>query len=246
MSSQDELEKEYSERLDDLLAGRNAGIEQVPDAELRVTLDFSRRMGAVCVRPTPQFQSALKSRLLQKLADEETVRASRRGWLGRLFEQPVMRLAVALVLVAAVSTGLWLGGVFNGGGNQAPAPSSPLAVSASTDKPSYAPGENVLINVTLTNATDEDLVFAQYPPILSLMDAVTKQAVYTFKTGSASDTLAPSQTASFTLTWNQRTETGSLVSSGRYYIELEDLYYQGHAVKLTLAQPASFDILPAS
>ena len=78
------------------------------------------------------------------------------------------------------------------------------------------------------------------------MDATTRQPVYTFKAGSGTDILAPSQAATFTLTWNQQNDAGINVASGRYYIEMEDLYYQGHAVKLTLSQPVSFDILPAA
>ncbi len=240
-----DIEKEYSRRLDEMLSRKESGLEQPSDADLRAALDFSRKLGALCARPTPQFRSALKARLLQKQAEMEASRASRWSWLGNLFQQPAMRLAVALVMIAVISTGLWFGGVFGPGEQQAPVDNTPLAVSAGTDKASYQSGENVLINVSLTNTTEGDMVFAQYPPILSLMDATTKQAVYTFKAGSATDTLAPNEKATFALSWNQRNEAGNLVSSGRYYIELEDLYYQGHVVKLTLDQPVAFEILPA-
>lgn len=244
MDRERNMEKAFNQQLDAVLGHKGTSLDQAMDGDLRSALEFAGKMQALCVKPAPEYKNRLKTSLLQKIADAEAEKATGRGWLSSLLQQPVMRLATALVLIALVSTGLWAGGVFNRGGTSAPTPGSPLAVSASTSKASYGAGEAVLINVSLTNVTAENLKIEQYPPILSLMDADTKQAVYTFRAGSGTDVLAPSQTASFTLSWDQRDERGNYVASGRYYIELEDLYYQGHAVKLAPTQPVSFNILP--
>jgi hypothetical protein len=245
MSREAEMEKVFNQRLDDLLARKGVQLDKIGDSDLRSSLGFARKMGALCAKPSPEYKTRLKARLMQKIAAEEAGKASRRNWLSRLIpQQPMMRLATALVLIVLVSTAVWATGVFNHGTGIAPV--SPLTVSASTNKVSYSQGESVRINVSLKNLTSENLKIEQYPPILSLMDATTRQSVYTFKAGSGTDVLAPSETAIFTLTWDQKNDDGINVSSGRYYIELEDLYYQGHTVKLTLDQPVSFNILPAS
>jgi hypothetical protein len=90
--------------------------------------------------------------------------------------------------------------------------------------------------------TPDNLQIEQYPPIVSLMDSDTHQAVYTFRAGSAANNMSPNATATFTLSWNQLDEWGEQVSGGSYYIELEDLYYQGNAVKMTLEDPVIFNI----
>ena len=245
MDRERNMEKAFNKQLDAVLGHKETNLDQTMDGDLRSALEFAGKMQALCVKPSPEYKARLKARLLQKIADEEAEKAARRGWLSSLFQQPVMRLATALVLIALVSTGLWAGGVFNPG-TTVTTPTSPLKVSASTNKASYGAGEAVLINISLTNVTPENLKIEQYPPIVSLMDAATKQAVYTFKAGTGTDVLAPDETASFTLTWNQRDNSGGYVTSGRYYIEMEDLYYQGHAVKLMPSQTVSFDILPAT
>lgn len=117
-----------------------------------------------------------------------------------------------------------------------------LKVSASTDKTVYAPGEAVVIDVTLQNTGSQTLPIAKYPPILSLMDAATGQPVYTFDAGSGSANLAPNASISYTETWHQQNARGGTVIPGSYYVELEDLDYQGQAVKLTLSSPVRFTI----
>ena len=189
MNRELEMEQAFNQQLDALLAHKGASLAQALDSDTRSALEFAARMGALCVRPAPEYQARLKSRLLQKLADEEAAKASRRGWLSSLFRQPAMRMAIAMVFVAVVSTGLWTGGVFKSQDNTAPAPLSPVAVNASTSKVNYAQGETVVINISLSNMTPENLQIEQYPPIVSLMDAETHQAVYTFRAGSTANNL---------------------------------------------------------
>jgi hypothetical protein len=54
--------------------------------------------------------------------------------------------------------------------------------------------------------------------------------------------LAPGQTITFQENWPQVDANGSSVSPGTYYLELEDIDYQGQALHLNLAQPVSFTI----
>jgi hypothetical protein len=115
-------------------------------------------------------------------------------------------------------------------------------VSANTNKASFSSGEPVIIDVTLQNAGPESLKIEKYPPILSLMQSETKQPVYTFTAGSGTANLAPDGKTSFTLIWHQQDYKGAPVSPGIYYLELEDLDYQGQTVKLTLSNIVYFSI----
>jgi len=115
-------------------------------------------------------------------------------------------------------------------------------VGANTNKASYSAGEPVIIDVTLHNAGPESFNIEKYPPILSLMQSETKQPVYTFTAGSGTVNLAPNGRTSFTLIWHQQDYKGAPVSPGIYYLELEDLDYQGQTVKLTLSNTVYFSI----
>jgi hypothetical protein len=117
-----------------------------------------------------------------------------------------------------------------------------LAVSAQTDKPAYAAGQPVNIQVTLQNVTGQPFTIKQYPPYLSLMRSADKLPVYTFSRGTGDLTLAPGQQVTFQDYWFQVDAKGNAVSPGTYYLELEDIDYQGQALHLKLSQPVSFTI----
>jgi hypothetical protein len=121
-----------------------------------------------------------------------------------------------------------------------------LAAGASTSKTAYLPGETVKIDCILRNVSLQPLVLEKLPPIVSIMQTDTRQPVYTFRAGTESRTLASGETVSYTLTWNQSDFNNLQVSNGSYYVELEDLDYQGKAIQLNLSTPARFDILPSS
>jgi hypothetical protein len=118
-----------------------------------------------------------------------------------------------------------------------------LRAGAITDKTVYAAGEDVKITVRLTNLNSQTVTLDQFPP-LSLMRADTKMPAYTFAAMKDNRTLAPYETASYIFDWNQLDSKGAPAASGFYYVELEDLDYQGRSVQLNLAQPVTFDILP--
>ena len=118
-----------------------------------------------------------------------------------------------------------------------------LAAEASTDKLSYQPGETVNIHMVWQNVSPGNLTINEFPPILSLMQKSSGQPVYTFAAGTNSITLAPRQKADYTLTWDQLDSQGRRAAPGSYYLELEEMYYQGQAVPLNLARPVDFVIL---
>ncbi len=92
------------------------------------------------------------------------------------------------------------------------------------------------------NVTSQNLTITEYPPILSIMDKSTGQPVYTFQAGKGTKTLAPGERADYIEPWNQLDTRGRPVAPGVYYLELEEMYYQGRAVQMTLSNPVSFTI----
>jgi hypothetical protein len=125
------------------------------------------------------------------------------------------------------------------------APGALLSVSAMTGKSTYQAGEQVGINVSMGNSSSQKLTLANLPPILSIMSAATEKPVYTFSAGKETLTLGPGDTLRFNYTWDGLDFNGVRVT-GLYYVELEDLEYQGIQVPLHLGQPAYFEVLPAS
>lgn len=117
-----------------------------------------------------------------------------------------------------------------------------LTASASTDKSAYQPGETINIHMEWQNLTSQNLTIDEYPPILSIIDKSTGQVMYTFQAGKGSITLAAGQKADYTESWNQLNTKGRLVEPGTYYLELEEIYYQGESGQMTLSKPVSFII----
>lgn len=118
-----------------------------------------------------------------------------------------------------------------------------LRADASTDKSQYKADEVVDITVTWQNVTSQTITIQEFPPIASLMQSSTRQPVYTFSAGKTSKTLAPGEKAQYVLSWSQIDSQGRRVAPGSYYLELEEMYYQGHEVPMDLTSPVSFDIL---
>ena len=232
-----ETERLFAENLDRLLAGEEIKAGPETGEEVNAALKFAQKIVEITPEPDARFESLLQAKLLTKLAAEE---AKESNWFQKLVpRQPVWQAVTATVFVLVVGLIVWLSGAFN------PTPvSTALAANAVTDKAVYTAGEPVKIDVALTNTTAKTMTLNQFPPILSLMDAATRQPVYTYNTGTTiTKTLAPGETVQFSVSWNQRDVTGNPVAGGNYYIELEDLDSQGQPMKLTLSKPAEFEIL---
>ena len=232
-------EEKFTASLDTLLAGRQA--EPLTARDDEESLDFARKMASLRPVPRPEFKSRLKATLLQKLAENEAHRAERPNWLQALVSRPAYAVALAAFFIVVIFGGLWASGVFEP--SQAPFTPTVMRVDADTNKATYNRGEQVTINISLKNITSETLNFTEYPPIVSLMKESDHMAAYTFAAGTQAKSLAPGETATFALTWDQRDARGNLVAAGRYSLELEDLYYQGAIVKLTPVEPVKFRIV---
>ncbi len=255
MSREKERENKFTEYLDRLLAGGEIPVGPDMDEELRETLDFAKKVAGLRRDPSPSYQARLRADLLQKLEDRaRKAEEKKASFWGGIWRQPVWQGVAAAVFVVIVLTVLWRAGVFAPSITPTPTQTTiaptvttqpaqglMLNFSVSTDKVVYQPGEDVEIIVTMKNNEPGQIMLEKLPPIISLMSAETTKPVYTFTGGMDTRTLAPNQTISFTLVWNQEDFEGNPVT-GKYYIELEDLVYQGMPVQLHLAQPVEFDI----
>lgn len=123
-----------------------------------------------------------------------------------------------------------------------------LQVDGITSKPAYTNSSSDPVNITITleNTSGQTLPLQQYPPILSLMQSATMQPVFTFAAGKTAATLAPGESVSYSVLWDQLDARRNLVSPGSYYLELEDLDLQGQSLKLNFTSPVRFDILPVN
>jgi hypothetical protein len=238
-------ERDFSELVDRLVAGEDVQIDPAEEADFRSALEFAQRMAAATPSPRPRFRAELKTRLLQQLAQrEERKRTSPFGWLEKL-RQPVWQAAVAAVFVIAVVTTLWATGVFTREPGGIAPPGTILAVAGDTSKDAYSAGEPVEIALSVKNVTDEPLTLDRFPPNLSLMNADTREAVFTFSRGGSTVTLAPGQETRFTTTWDQTDSRGAPAPPGSYFVELEDIEYEGEPLKLTFVGTVGFDIRPS-
>lgn len=263
MGRERDMEKKFTENLDRILAGKEVKADPTMDKELRAALDFALKMAALRTAPSAQYQARLKARLLQKLDEQEARKRERRGsFWGLIRTSPVWQGAVAALFVIIIVSIIWRSGFFQPSitapsttypaattpaatttSTPKPLVATPISVEAKTDKATYQPGEAVKIELSMKNITQGQLTVTDFPPILSLMQEDTKQPVYTFTAGKDTRTLAPNEATRYIYTWNEVDFKGRPVT-GNYYIELEDLEYQGQAIKLNLSQPVRFEILP--
>ena len=257
MGRERDNEKKFTEYLDHILAGEEVKADPAMDTELREALDFAGRMAALRTAPSAQYRARLKASLMQKLEEREA-----RGSFWSIFRShPVWQGAAAALFVIIIVSIIWRAGFFEpsitaprttvpAATTAAPTTTAPakapavtlVSIDAMTDKATYRPGEAVKIELAMKNVTAGELTIKDFPPILSVMQVETNQPVYTFPAGKETRTLAPNQTTRYTYTWNQ-TDFKGMSASGSYYVELEDLEYQGRPLPLNLNNPARFQIL---
>lgn len=239
MTTENEVERRFSETLDRLLAGWAAEPDPSLGDDARSAQAFAQKVISLRASPSARFQAQLKARLLDRLSAEQ---AGRPAWYERIWTRRVgwqVAIAMAMLMVVAGIVGVT---VLLQPAGPAPVVGTHFSITASTDETAYLPGQPVRISVTLMNVTAEPIQMDRFPPILSLMQAETKQPVYTFTSGEYARTLQPDQSATFQVTWDQRDDRGRMAQPGVYYLELEDLDYQGQALRLNLAQPVQFEI----
>ncbi len=94
-----------------------------------------------------------------------------------------------------------------------------LQVSAVTAKPFYFPGEEVEINLSLTNSTQEPLTVAYFPPYTE----ISRRGILlrTFDRGNQDVRLVAGETVTYTLLWDQLDSHGKPVSPALYEVDVE-------------------------
>ncbi len=262
MSKEKEREKKFTEYLDRILAGGDIPDDPNMDGELRATLEFARKVAGLRRDPSSAYQARLKAGLLQKLEERARKAGEKRGGFWGIWRQPAWQGVMTAIFVVIIISILWRVGVFSPSitpgqtttatqttmtttttqtATTQPAQGIRVSFSVRTDKTEYRPGEGVEIILTMKNNEQRQITLEKLPPIISLMSTNTMKPVYTFTGGRETRALAPDQMVEFTLVWNQKDFEGNPVT-GRYYIELEDLVYQGMPVQLHLQQPVEFVI----
>jgi hypothetical protein len=118
-----------------------------------------------------------------------------------------------------------------------------IQANATTDKPTYLPGEAVNIKVSLINNSSEPLEIQPYPPVLDITDA-NGQSVFTFGAGNGVRTLTPGEATDFKMVWNQIDAQNKAASAGIYYLALGNLAYDSQSAQSEFSKPVSFEILP--
>ena len=229
MDNRNRKEVDFARDIDGIIIGKEAEIDETIDEDYRSNIDFAKKIIECRGDPSAAFQEGLKKHLLSKLAEKEAVEARRHseaisfwGWLKNLVPQsPVWRTAAVTITVAVVAlVVVWGIGLFSPG--EGPIVTGPVAPTVSVEtrtsitKTVYTVGEEIDIQFTFKNITDETFTFP-FPPEIRIGDLGT-EVVRTFDVGQDALTLAPRQSENYDLTWNQENDNGKQVPPGDYQI----------------------------
>jgi len=141
----------------------------------------------------------------------------------RTFIIPTASFAVIGLVVTL--TGCQPGGAGTPSPEPTPVPSPaimifPIEGDASMDKEAYLPGEDVVIELSFENLTDEVFQLEPFPPQIEIRRRYPyDETARTFSAGTDSRSLEPGETVSCTLTWDRRDNQGEPVPYGYYYLE---------------------------
>jgi len=271
MGREVDMEKEFSENIDRMLAGKEVKVGPDVDDECRMALDFAQQMVRLRAIPSASFKAELKERLLQKLSGQETGAAAeaKKNWLWESLRRLVPRsvtwrvaAATAVVIIMVFVGVFWHMGGFTQPPAPAPAPAPrlaptpapapppgihiPIEADASIDKDSYLQGEEVVIELSFKNVTPELFQLEPFPPVIEVMrPSPYDELVRSFPPGTEIKSLGPGEVATYTLTWDQRDNQGQQVPYGRYYLKLGDIRHGDGWMSLGFRRYVSLLILPA-
>ena len=102
-----------------------------------------------------------------------------------------------------------------------PPPQTPefIEMNATTAK-SYLPGEEVVIEFSFKNITDELFEIDPFPPDIEIVGTRHDELVRLFLAGSGSKSLEPQEVISHTVMWDQRDDQGQPVDCGAYWFRI--------------------------
>jgi hypothetical protein len=237
-------ERDFLSDLDNLLADRQVNTEGRSGDE-RTALEFAQRYMECRGEPSAEFQDSLKRRLLLKLTEQEAERREQRwGWLtGLMTQSPARRAAIVAVIAVAITIGaLWARGIFTEPTGPvvvtpAPEPEPPivtapapppvtapvLRATATTEKTIYTVGEEITIEFSFNNISSEPITMATYPPQVDIRNSETDETARRFPPGTDRQELVPSQTAEYTLVWDQMDGRGHQIPPGTYAIAIDEV-----------------------
>jgi hypothetical protein len=121
MSDEIGEEREFSEKIDRLLAGEEVQAGEDASEDYRTTINFAQKLTSLRSDPSPHFKGQLRKRLLSKLADQQAEKtrpkekgsAFREAFRNLIPRNPVWRTATATVTVAVLAIiVLWGSGIF--------------------------------------------------------------------------------------------------------------------------------------
>ena len=114
-------EKEFSEKIDRILAGQKVEAGEDVSEDFRAAIQFAQKLEELRDEPLPVFKEQLKRRLLLKLAEKEAAAKEQKDKRASFWEalrnlvprSPVWRTATATVTVAVLAVIVfWGSGVF--------------------------------------------------------------------------------------------------------------------------------------
>ena len=221
MGREADMEKEFLENIDQMLAGEEVKIGADVSDDYRAVLDFAQKLVRLRVIPSPSFKAQLKERLLQKLSEEET----------EALASAVTTTALVLALAVVGVVWHWGGlstpppapvpvapkGIPTPTSVPAPRPAKLIAMEATTEKSAYLPGEEITIEFSFKNITPDIFEIEPFPPEIEIMKAgPDDQTVCRFPAGTEAKSLEPDEVVTYTLTWDQSNDQGQQVDYGHY------------------------------
>ncbi len=127
---------------------------------------------------------------------------------------------LAVIVVAALV--VWQTGLLGRGPVVTnPYPTVAVEATAILSKEAYPVGENVGIVFSFKNISSETLVFP-FPPAFNI-GTLDGQTVREFAVGMTRKSLAPGESVSSSLTWDQRDDVGVQVPAGEYQIVMPNV-----------------------
>jgi hypothetical protein len=100
----------------------------------------------------------------------------------------------------------------------------PLQVTTIPEEANYLPGQPIRIGIDFTNIGPEAITLSQFPPEIRLLSRADEM-VRLFEAGAEELHLEPGAKATCNLTWDQRDDSGTQVSPGRYRVDVTNVYY---------------------
>ena len=220
-------ESEFTRDVDGMLSGNEGAARPPADFDYTADLNFAGKVLEARASPSPAFQSALKQRLVAKLAEIETAEESRKthslsDWFARAFSQRIWQVAGALAVLVIAALVVWRTGLFTQGPVvTSPYPTVAVEANASSGKDSYPMSENVGIDFSFKNISSETLVFP-FPPAF-IIETLDAQTVRAFPAGGITKSLAAGGSVSYSVTWDQKDDAGVQVPAGEYQIVIPNV-----------------------